>query len=193
MKKLKLALSVLSMFIVSSAVMAAPKQKVSGVYFGGSTGFSKATTINSEKNKDGEYDKYSQPSESSFQILGGYQFNRIVGIEMDYLDYGDSSSGLSAKSFSAQVNLGYTFQMGLRPFVLWGLNSVNLDQEINTYKDDTYLGVRLGNGLEYAPASIGGWAIRIAYTIDLFKPESVLNKKHVNYFANMSLGLNYKF
>ena len=196
MKRSTLVISALVISFASSATFAAPKQKVSGVYFGGSLGFSKGITIDSEKNRNDEYEKTSTSAESSFQLLGGYQFNRVVGIEIDYLDfgeYGELSDTLSVQSIAAQANVGYTFHMGLRPFALIGLSSVNLDKDTDLYKEDTYLGLRFGGGLEYAPASIGGWAVRVAYSVDYFEAESILNKEYNNLFTNMSLGLNYKF
>ena len=193
MKKLKLALSVLSMCIVSSPVMAAPKQKVSGVYFGGSAGFSKIVL------KDSYGAKHSNESGSSFQLLGGYQFNRIIGIEVDYLNYGENEKFggtnvmLEPVSLAAQANIGYTFNSGFRPFALVGVSSVSLNQESDIYKEDTYVGGRIGAGVEYAPAIIGGWAIRLAYSVDYVKANTVGNVEHKHYLTNMSLGLNYKF
>ena len=182
MKKLILPISVL--LFSSCLVEASPKQKISGLYLGTSFGFTKLIL------EDSHNTKYTSESESSFQLLGGYQFNRIIGIEVDYTDYSDSD----ITSIAAQATIGYTFDMGLRPFVLGGLSSVNIDEKVNPYKDDTYLGFRNGVGLEYAPAAIGGWAIRVAYTIDFFKADvKNTNIELKNYLTNMSLGLNYKF
>ena len=66
-----------------------------------------------------------------YSLYGGYQFNRIVGIELGYTDYADyESSGIkvfSPKSLPVAANLGYTFDKSIRPFVLAGISYVNLN------------------------------------------------------------------
>ncbi|MCW1890338.1 porin family protein [Vibrio chagasii] len=61
-----------------------------------------------------------------YDLYGGYQFNRIVGIELGYTDYADYESYgtkvFSPTSLSVTANLGYTFDSSIRPFVLAGLN-----------------------------------------------------------------------
>ena len=74
--------------------------------------------------------------------MGGYKFNRVAGIEVDYLDYGESD----VTSITGQANISYTFHNGLRPFALLGLSFINLKQEKHLiYKDNTHFGGRWGS------------------------------------------------
>ena len=91
-----------------------------------------------------------------YSLYGGYQFNRIVGIELGYTDYADyESSGIkvfSPTSLSVAANLGYTFDKSIRPFVLAGISYVNLNaNSAGKFEDDSGAVFRFGVGVEYTP------------------------------------------
>ncbi|NVN80115.1 MULTISPECIES: porin family protein [unclassified Vibrio] len=90
-----------------------------------------------------------------YNLYGGYQFNRIVGVELGYTDYANyknSTDKLSPTSISVSANLGYTFDNTIRPFVLAGLSSVDLNANSGAgYDDDSGTGFHFGVGVEYTP------------------------------------------
>ncbi|MFA0327431.1 outer membrane beta-barrel protein, partial [Vibrio splendidus] len=78
-------------------------------------------------------------------------FNRIVGVELgynDYADYKNSTDKLSPTSISVSANVGYTFDNTIRPFVLAGLSSVDLNANSGAgYNDDSGTGFHFGVGV----------------------------------------------
>lgn len=90
-----------------------------------------------------------------YNLYGGYQFNRIIGVELGYNDYANYKKGaekLSPTSISASANIGYTFDNTIRPFVLAGLSSVDLNANKSAgYDDDSGTGFHFGVGVEYTP------------------------------------------
>ena len=89
-----------------------------------------------------------------YSLYGGYQFNRIVGIELGYTDYADyeafSTKVLSPTSFSVAANVGYTFDNSIRPFVTAGLSYVDLNSKGSSYIDDD-AGAGFHFSVEYTP------------------------------------------
>ena len=207
MKKLTLALSVLSLSIASSFAQAdtmSQEQKVSGFYLGGTAGQAKGIQI-----RDADYttdypradDSESSSSENSIQVLAGYQFNRIIAIELAYTDFGSLENQYSVvafkpTAFSGQANIGYTFHSGWRPFALVGLSYLDLKQEAQYYTDDSNPTLRTGLGVEISPRSLNGVAFRATWTQDWFATEyTVLRKTYTdtNMLGNLSVGVTYKF
>ena len=209
MKKLTLALSVLSLGLASSFSQAAP-QKVSGFYLGNSIGAS--TLINFV---DQEYiDKYPNldinktndtSTYVSFQFLAGYQFNRIIAAELVYTHFGilekDGKTAFKPQAVTAQANVGYTFHSGWRPFALLGLSSVNLHQQDNYFEDYSKTAARIGAGVDFAPVSLRGVSFRATWTIDSFNSDyskkDLLGREtdytDTNILGNLSIGATYKF
>ncbi len=209
MNKFSIALSVFTIGIAPSFSQAAepidtgqehvinPVPKVSGFYIAGTIGTGKLR-INRD---DGEYTArhyFDQESlarndnssgAQSLQLLAGYQFNRIVAIEINHADYinnldfrgfvpdkGEKSyeyhpQQIHAKPsiYASQANVGYTFANGIRPFALTGLSLLHLNADKDVYDANTFrsqLSLRIGAGVEYAPVTLQGWAFRSSWTAD---------------------------
>ena len=212
MKKLTLAVSVLSLSIVASFAQAntmSQDQKVSGFYVGGTVGSSKVTVLrDTEFTEDNptESDSLKTSSESSFQLLGGYQFNRIVALELAYANFGSLKySGnviFKPTALTGQANLGYTFHSGWRPFALVGLSSLDLDQQLLVYADDSTVALRTGVGVEFSPASLNGLSLRATWSADWYFTDYKEQNSNTgpdkdyldtNMLSNLSIGATYKF
>lgn len=222
MTKLTFALSVLSISVASSFAQAAepdgmnqatdinqspteqlknpPTQKMSGFYIGGTVGTGKLYITRDNELYDSNIvdnantiaKRDSSSSAQSFQLLAGYQFNRIVAVEMTYERYTNHihfrgfklyspntsssykyrSQQVEAKPFvyNLQANVGYTFANGIRPFVLSGLGLLHLSADQDVYSGDFFSSVfslRLGTGVEYTPATLKGVTFRASWTGDL--------------------------
>ena len=169
------------------------KQKVSGFYFGETVGTSKLTTIIGTKYKKLHRD-LSTHSDTSFQLLTGYQLNRVIAVELAYADFGslafDSGKAqFKPNAFTAQVNLGYTFRSGLRPFLLAGSSYLDLHQQETIYVHDTDISLRTGVGLEFAPLYLNGVVFRTAWTQDW----STTKGQGHYMLRNVNIGIGYKF
>ncbi|MGF1836765.1 porin family protein [Photobacterium sanguinicancri] len=193
MKLNALLFAVLNLSVVS---VAQAEVKTSGFYVGGaigSTGIDASSDISI--NADG----------LSYKFIGGYQFNRIVGIEAQYTSYGDinlpaDKNTWSASSIAVTANLGYTFDSGLRPYGLIGLSSINLNEQKETLVDDQGIALRAGLGIEYAPAMLNGLAFRLGYEMDYFGIQTQYSlfgstvTEDVTYgISSLNLGATYKF
>lgn len=150
-----------------------------GFYLGGAIG---TTGIDD----GGLYDNTLQPitvnaDDSTFKVIAGYQFNRIVAVEAQYTKYGDVVAKNVATqdtytwkptAFSISANLGYTFDNGIRPFGIIGLASIDLDQSLPLLQDDSGEGVRFGMGVEYTPPQSRNVSFKLGYEADAFVIES---------------------
>ncbi|WP_241816671.1 porin family protein [Vibrio tasmaniensis] len=110
----------------------------------------------------------------SYKLIAGYQINRIIGIEGQYTKYGTSTTKVgSSKAFttdfssiSVAANVGYTFDIGLRPYALLGYSFLNSEIENsgnNKYfatKSSTVSGIKMGVGVVYAIPAAPALALR---------------------------------
>ena len=137
-----------------------------------------------------------------YNLYGGYQFNRIVGVELGYTDYANyknSAEKLSPTSISVSANLGYTFDNTIRPFVLAGLSSVDLNANKSAgYADDSGTGFHFGVGVEYTP--IEHLTLRLISQADAVSVDdysygngSLKNDDHTLAFNSISFGGSYNF
>lgn len=150
-----------------------------GFYLGGAIG---TTGIDD----GGLYDNTLEPitvnaDDSTFKVIAGYQFNRIVAVEAQYTKYGDvvaknvltqDTYTWKPTAFSISANLGYTFDNGIRPFGIIGLSSIDLDQSLPALQDDSGEGVRFGMGVEYTPPQNRNVSFKLGYEADAFVIES---------------------
>ena len=189
MKKIILA-SLLAFGLTSSAMAS---EDGSGAYIGlayGATAFS---------NGDGTT-SISDDTDSGYKVYGGYQFNKIVGVEATYTDYGTfkyhSGKTLEASSIAVAANLGYTFLDGqLRPFGLIGVSSLSLDQNHGAvYDDDKVFAVTYGVGVEYSPKMFQGVGFRAMWNVDAYSvQEYTFSDSHVEAMGMFSAAVQYKF
>ncbi|MDD9158225.1 porin family protein [Aliivibrio sp. S4TY2] len=198
------------LFVLFSAFSNA-NDNISGFYLGGGVG---ATTFD-----DGGAFDYTgttiDTDDSTIKFLGGYQFNRIVAVELQYTKYGDinvnhsivKSTGfkgvdIESRSISLAANLGYTFDSGWRPFGIVGLGSLESSTDILGHSiSETNTSFHYGIGVEYAPQALSGLAFRVAYEGDLFIEENVYqdygyysySDDYAMNIGTLYAGVTYKF
>ena len=197
MKKSMLLLALMSACSYANAAT----NDVSGVYLGGGFG----TTNFDDDAGFGLAD--IDDSDSTFKLIGGYQFNRIVAVEMQYTNYGDVkySTLLDAKkgtvgysSITLAANVGYTFDSGWRPFAIAGLGSIDQSYKgegLGLKANDNGTTFHFGAGVEYAPKKLEGLAFRIAYEGDLFVVDSgtPIIDDYAMTIGTLYAGATYKF
>ncbi|MCK5818592.1 MAG: porin family protein [Psychromonas sp.] len=241
MNKLSRTLCVLSIGVTSSFVYSATStnasqatvdkvseiktqvQKVSGFYAGGTIGTSKLyIERGGDLGTSGVKPKDASSSAQSLQLLGGYQFNRIIAVELAYDHYlnGLTFKGLeyntadpevrqvkaTPKIYAVQANVGYTFHNGWRPFAITGISSVHLNTDYNIYNNDSdsKLALRIGLGVEYAPIALKGLAFRASWINDRTTGEMAPNCTDLScgffgsqeddlHLHRFNLGATYKF
>ena len=188
MKKAVILLAAFSAF--AGAQEQAVEKDVSGFYLGGGFG---TTTYD-----DDAAFSTLETNDSTFKLIGGYQFNRIVGVEAQYTKYSDvtapgESGAIEPSAISIAANLGYTFDSGWRPFGTVGLTQLSFDT--NGYGSDDETALRLGAGVEYTPASLEHLNFRVAYEVDTFNVDT-----GIRYYDDITVqlgsfyaGATYKF
>ncbi|GEA51770.1 membrane protein [Vibrio inusitatus NBRC 102082] len=218
--KLNTTLILIGAIVVSGSSFASEANSTSGWYVGGGVG--------KPNFDDGGFISYLGKEYSSnihtsldakgtaFSIYGGYIFNRIIGIETSYNDYGSADINISGaapfvgqnmshdfkafspRSLSVSANLGYTFDNGLRPFVKLGVSALDLQQsaDVAILDSDSGPAGHYGIGLDYSPiTAFQGLTLRVAYEGDITEIENVTIHKTESTW-NMSMlygGISYKF
>lgn len=138
-------------------------------------------------------------SASGVKLYGGYKFNAVAAVEASYTHYGEfalretvfgTTKTIAPTSFCIAANLGYDFLEGeIRPFGILGLSFMDLDKWVD---DDTGVGVRVGLGIQYDPASLHGVGFRLAYEGDAFGVETGLPAgRHLKGEYSQALGMLY--
>ncbi|MFA0057828.1 porin family protein [Vibrio echinoideorum] len=179
--KFILSIAMMSAFAANNVIAAD-----SGFYLGGAIG-------SSGIDDGGLFESSIEPisfeaEDNTYRIIAGYQFNRIVSLELQYTDFGDvvaknplSGDGFTwtPQIFSVAANLGYTFDNGVRPFGTIGLSSIDLDMKYSDGSrpsssdfDDSGTGLRLGVGFEYTPPKFSEFSLRLGYEADAFTIET---------------------
>ncbi len=139
-----------------------------------------------------------------YNLYGGYQFNRIVGIwtrlhGLRWL-WIIRPKKLSPTSLSVAANVGYTFDNSIRPFVLAGLNTVRFELDSSAfYGDDSGAGFHFGVGVEYTP--VENLTLRLISQADAVNVENFAyingNKVRLSSrdvaFSTVTLGASYNF
>ncbi|MCP5078576.1 MAG: porin family protein [Psychromonas sp.] len=221
MKTIRIILPSL-LLAVSTSVFAETEvdaAKVSGFYIGAGYGsFSYET--DSDWDDDQRYGRLTESTDgNTLKMYGGYQFNKIIGVEATYTDYGDTEGYVRTLTFnpigiknqevtqsptaiSVAANAGYSFNNGLRPFALLGLSYMTLDSSYAFLDTDNPIAIRYGFGLDYAPAMVKGIQLRVAYEGDIYLAEAYNGYNNdadidieVDIFALSSFyaGVSYKF
>ncbi len=135
--------------------------------------------------------------DNSYRLFAGYRFNRVVGVELSYQDYGKISNGyyeLAPSSVGVVANLGYSFDNGLRPFGNIGFAALSMDQNQPVLQDDSTTSVRVGFGVEYQPAGLKGLALRLGYEADaVVIEEAYSNREYDLVLDSFYLAAGYQF
>ncbi len=135
---------------------------------------------------------------TGYKVYAGYQFNKNVGVEATYTDYGTFSytnTKISTTSTSVAANLGYTFLNGqLRPFALAGLSYLNFEQTGTLiYLDDNTVAYNYGIGIEYSPKVLNGIGFRAAWDADIYVIDAVYGDDYAEAYGMFSIAAQYKF
>lgn len=204
MKKLCASLLLLSAssFVMANESTPAQTPKISGFYIGaglGTFGYSEEDSWGYSNNKI-----EAKADGNTTKVYLGYQFNKIVGIEGTYTNYGKVRAkvdgySMEPTSISLAANLGYTFDNGIRPFGLIGMSNLDLNQNKEYLSDDNGAAFKFGFGVEYTPASLKGVQLRAAYEMDMYAVDYIDVQNgfttDTNLYALDSLyfGASYKF
>jgi opacity protein-like surface antigen len=162
--------AILLTFSLSVQAETSSNQKVSGFYIGGGIG-----------NPSGKLDEADRElKDKSYHVIAGYQEGRIFSWEMQYAKYGkDTYEFFDPSSFSASVNMGYTFDNGIRPFAVLGLGvtDVNLPSPpFGMIVVDSDLSYHYGLGIEFSPRQLQGVTFRLAHEADFVNIETKVYK-----------------
>ena len=147
----------------------------------------------------------SETDDTSIKLFGGYQFSRIVAIELAYIDYGDivythygdefTTIGLS--SISVAANVGFTFNNGIRVFGLAGLSKLSSEWDVRGSEtdDDSVIGLKVGVGFEYQPSKTTPFILRASYEIEEWDEESIYYDEddYVMAIDTLQLGMRFGF
>jgi len=206
----KIILPSLLLFISSTIFAAEEVQKIKGFYLGSGYG---SFSYNTEQDWDDDY-RYGrlieQTDGNTLKVYSGYQFNKIIAVEVTYSDYGDTEGYVysffnnkqtvkqSPTSFAVAANAGYSFSNGLRPFGLLGLSYVSLNSSYAFLDTDNPIAIKWGFGLEYAPTQLKGVQLRVAYEADSYFAEADTfwsSDTDIDVFTLNSFyaGVSYKF
>ncbi|MFD2180403.1 porin family protein [Veronia pacifica] len=145
-----------AVMLVSGATQA---DEFSGWYVTAGTGFVTGK-VGSDKFK-------AVNNPQGFNITGGYQLNRFIGVEAGLQSYGKMrvlDRTADPRSISISANIGYRMDNGLRPFILFGfgsfiLNEVSAGKSERIAGNDEVAGLHTALGLEYR---MDHWALRIS-------------------------------
>lgn len=145
------------------------QQKISGFYVGGGIGNPSGEISDESDSADIEL------KDKSYHVIAGYQEGRIFAWEMQYVKYGkDADDFFDPSSFSVSVNMGYTFDSGIRPFAVLGLGvtDVNLPSPpFGMIVVDSDLSYHYGIGVEFSPRQLNGMTFRLAHEADFVNIE----------------------
>jgi len=207
LKKSLIALLIASLSV--SSVLASE----SGTYFGfggGWSGYKAKFTdsdyyiVEDETSGTSETKSYDE-SDKGYKIYGGYQFNKIIGVEASFTDYGTLSSDnytQKPQSLAVYANAGYNFLNGqLRPFGVLGVGYLKTHQSRDILDDD-FVTLHAGGGVEYYPAVLKGMGFRAAVEGDFNSSSERAVDESGNYYSSerfwqrhvlLYLGVQYKF
>lgn len=172
--KLKVTMLAMMVAAVASPAHADPTK---GFYIGAGTGITHfiSSDIKDDIKDQGDDIKFKGEG-SPYIIYAGYQFNRGIGLELGYTDYAKTKAEINGQTVnnydtsgaSLSFNLGYSFDMGLRPFALIGAGYIKAPN------DDNVFASHFGLGLDYTPSFLRHLTLRAAYQFDgyTFKREN---------------------
>lgn len=154
-------------------------------------------------------------SDMGYLFYGGYQFNKIIGVEASFTDYGTFSSKvrryeftMKPQSYAISANAGYNFfNAQLRPFGLLGLGYLVRNQSGAYEKmkafDNDFATLHMGLGVEYYPTVLKGFGVRASYTADSYvsdvdtreisTADKVTQTTLWQYYSIVYVGVQYKF
>ncbi|MCP4321307.1 MAG: porin family protein [Psychromonas sp.] len=203
-------LGAMSLQVAAAESSVVSQYNLHSVYVGAGIGGSAFTDGVYHENDDDFVDpKFDLESKGhALKIYTGINFNKIVGIELSYTDYGKlkAKSGsahqgeLSPSALAVVANVGYTFDSGFRAFALTGISSLDLQQSDNWFEDDRTAAFRYGIGAEYHSNLLDGISFRLAYEADVYSTElsgeyqsSNSDSTYLSQVGALYLGVGYDF
>lgn len=201
-----------TLVFASPSVLANESARLSGIYAGAGVGLTGFVDGVFSKNVDSvnNYVAEVNSPHSTVHFYVGYDFNRIVGIELAYRDYGQLSSAANETvkfnaaphATSLSANIGYTFDTGIRAFGLAGVSSLKMSQSIPVWQDEQQMAFHYGAGAEYQPSFAHGLTFRVAFEADVYSTALNADYSHQEakgvdaYIAQISslyVGVGYQF
>ncbi len=128
-----------------------------------------------------------EDTDTSWRVLGGYRFNRYVGVEATYVDWGEVTASTNTARVSAKQNSYGLAAVGTMPlgerFELFGkAGFLNTEQETTSTRTVTRDETELHYGLGVKYAFTRNWALRGEWeNTDKLKVEL------------LSIGVEYRF
>jgi OmpA-OmpF porin, OOP family len=128
-----------------------------------------------------------EDTDTSWRVLGGYRFNRYVGVEATYVDWGEVTASTNTARVSAKQNSYGLAAVGTLPlgerFELFGkAGFLNTEQETTSTRTVTRDETELHYGLGVKYAFTRNWALRGEWeNTDKLKVEL------------LSIGVEYRF
>lgn len=189
----------LSLPVVAQTDSSKP-QKIAGFYLGGGVG-NPSGTLEPD-------DQAVELQQNSHHLIAGYQINRIIALEMQYVKYGDGNYDLAwtnknldfdPVAWALSANVGYSFDSGIRPFATlgFGVTDLNLQESNNVAViSDSSASVHYGLGVDLALPSLAGVTFRLAYEADFFNIENQTPYAEQTYDAELRAlyaAMLYKF
>ncbi len=212
---MKKTIALVSSILISSSLYADPSQ---GAYVGlglGSSIFNDGGYSDDLKtyaiNNGSTITITDDYSSQGLKLYAGYQINRVVGVEVSYIDYGThtlkastSTMELNPTSIGIAANVGYSIgeNAEYRPFAILGVSSVNMNENgtIKAYDDSSTTAFKFGVGFEYYPVKLAGFGFRVAYEGDFYtvkdtNPSNIpeLKDSYSNSLSMFYIGASYKF
>ncbi|MEF1228598.1 outer membrane beta-barrel protein [Vibrio fortis] len=122
---------------------------------------------------------WSETDGQTYKVYGGFKLNQNIGFEGQYTNYADTvyrspkhagKVTAALASYSLAANVGYQFNIGIRPFVTVGLGMVDLQATSpgGGSNDEQEALMRLGAGVEYTHPALRQVTFRLAYEKDEF-------------------------
>ncbi|MFM2580997.1 outer membrane beta-barrel protein [Vibrio fortis] len=148
------------------------------------------------------YPIWSETDGQTYKVYGGFRLNQNIGFEGQYTSYADTVYGSPKRkgtitaelaSYSLAANVGYQFDIGIRPFFTVGLGMVDLQTKSPFGSiDEQEVLMRLGGGVEYTHPALRQVTFRLAYEKDEFDItyRGVTESYSV---ASTYLGVSYNF
>lgn len=177
----------------SCVVQANKAPQAENFYIGLAKGLVRYTE--SESESDTDYKVKAKKTDSALRAYLGYQINTLIGFELGHIDYGAieykinniTITEVKGRSTDIGINLGYSYSNGLRPFAIFGLSRVTLD-------NSPYLSLYSTYGLNFSPKALKNIAFRLAYSSNSFiHKNNYYEDSQLANFATLHLGIAAKF